>query len=97
MKSRVQFKFPTPKAWGSNFPPPGKTLMIKFPPPWDGKDVKCPGAGGGGMLKLRFDRYITYKSLKRGPLAELSTPKDQKPGDFGRNWILGNIGALQKY
>ena len=24
MKSRVQFKFPTPKAWGSNSPPPGR-------------------------------------------------------------------------
>ena len=25
--------------------------MIKFPPPWDGKDVKCPGAGGGGYVE----------------------------------------------
>ena len=49
MKSWVQFKFPT--SW--------KTLIIKFPPPRDGKGVKCPGfARGGGMLKLRFDRYI---------------------------------------
>ena len=23
--------------------------------------------------------------LKRGPLADLSIPKDQKPGDLGRN------------
>ena len=43
--------------------PPWKTLIIKFPPPRDGKSVKCPGyawggGGGGGMLKLRFDRYI---------------------------------------
>ena len=59
MKSRVQFKFPTP--W--------KTLIIKFPPPRDGKSVKCPGyarGGGGGMLKLRFDRYISSsKKIKR--------------------------------
>ena len=44
---------------GIKFPTPWKTLMIKFPPPRDGKGVKCPGyARGGGMLKLRFDRYI---------------------------------------
>ena len=47
-------KFPTP-CW--------KTLIIKFPPPRE-KGVKCPGyalegVGGEGMLKLRFDRYIT--------------------------------------
>ena len=63
MKSRVQFKFPTPNAWGSNSPPPWKTLIIKFPPPRDGKGVKCPGewgGGGGGVLKLRFDRYIFF-------------------------------------
>ena len=51
MKSRVQFKFPTPKAWGSNSPPPGR-LIIKFPPPRDGKGVKCPGyARGGGHVE----------------------------------------------
>ena len=47
---------------GIKFPFPWKTLVIKFPPPRDGKAVKCPGSapwGGGGMLKLRFDRYIT--------------------------------------
>ena len=41
MKSRLWFKFPT--AW--------KTLIFKFPPPQDGKGVKCPecaGRGGGG-------------------------------------------------
>ena len=40
-------------------PAPGKTKLIKFPPSWAGKDVKCPGYAGGGMLKLRFDWYIT--------------------------------------
>ena len=42
-KSRGQFKFPTPNAWESNFPTPWKTLIIKFPPPRDGKGVKCLG------------------------------------------------------
>ena len=41
---------------------PGKAKLIKFPPSRAGKDVKCPGyAGGGGIFKLRFDRYITYR------------------------------------
>ena len=40
-------------------PAPGKTKLIKFPPSRAGKDVKCPGYARGGMLKFRFDRYIT--------------------------------------
>ena len=44
---------------GIKFPTPWKTLVIKFPPPRDGKSVKCPGYARGGMLKLRFDQYIT--------------------------------------
>ena len=45
---------------GIKFPTLWKTLIIKFPPPQDGKGVKCLGyAGGGGMLKLWFDRYIS--------------------------------------
>ena len=53
---------------GIKFPTPWKTLIIKFPPPRDGKDVKCPGyAREGGMLKLRFDRYISlYTSTGTG-------------------------------
>ena len=41
-------------------PAPGKTKLIKFPPSRAGKDVKCPGYAreGGGVFKLRFDRYI---------------------------------------
>ena len=46
---------------GIKFPTPWKTLIIKFPPPWDGKGVKCPGYARGGMLKLRFDRYISHE------------------------------------
>ena len=31
-----------------------------------------------------------WTSLKRGPLADLSTPKDQKPGDQGKKtWRFG--------
>ena len=48
---------------GIKFPTPLKTLIIKFPSPWDGKGVKCPGYARGGMLKLRFDRYINLMSL----------------------------------
>ena len=45
-------------------PAPGKTKLIKFPPSRAGKDVKCPGMpGGGGMLKLRFDWYITILKI----------------------------------
>ena len=35
---------------GIKFHTPWKTLIIKFPPPWDGKGVKCPSyaPGGGG-------------------------------------------------
>ena len=43
---------------GIKFPTHWKTLIIKFPPPRDDKGVKCPGYARGGMLKLRFDRYI---------------------------------------
>ena len=58
MKSRVQFKFPTPNAKGSN-PHPLEDTDNQIPSCPDGKVVKCPGyARGGGMLKLRFDRYI---------------------------------------
>ena len=33
-------------------------MSIKFPPPWEGKAVKCQSMPGE-MLKLRFDRHIT--------------------------------------
>ena len=53
---------------GIKFPTPWKTLIIKFPPPRDGKGVKCPGyARGGGVLKLRFDRYISSVNDNQQP------------------------------
>ena len=49
-------------------------MGIKFPPPRDGKGVKCPGyARGGGMLKLRFDRYI--KQTKRKIISKFRSPQ----------------------
>ena len=54
MKSRLAIKFPTPNERSNACP--GKTKVIKFPPSWAGKDVKCPGYARGGMFKLRFDR-----------------------------------------
>ena len=32
-------------------PTPWKTLIIKFPPPRDGKGVKCPGYARGGDVE----------------------------------------------
>ena len=57
MRSRLAIKFPPPMS-SDQMPAPGKTKLIKFPPSWAGKDVKCPGCAGGGMFKLRFDGYI---------------------------------------
>ena len=39
-------------------PAPGKTKLIKFPPPGQEKTSNARGMPGGGMLKLRFDWYI---------------------------------------
>ena len=43
--------------------------MIKFPPSRVRKGIKCLGTprGGGGMLKLRFDWYITFTTLANQP------------------------------
>ena len=60
MRSRLAIKFPPPMS-SEQMPTPRKTKLIKFPPSRAGKDVKCPGYArgwGGGMFKLRFDRYI---------------------------------------
>ena len=53
MTSRIGIKFPTPYAWGSNSPPPGKL-----------KRSNARGMPGGGMLKLRFERYIKLPKRK---------------------------------
>ena len=57
--------------------------MIKFPPPRDGKGVKCPGyAWGGGMLKLRFDRYI----MEPQHLVLTLEPVDETPLSCTLTW-----------
>ena len=38
-------------------------MGIKFPIPGKVKTVKCPGYARGGMLKLRFDRYISRRNV----------------------------------
>ena len=40
---------------GIKFPTPWNTLIIKFPPPRDGKSVKCPGYARGGGACWSFD------------------------------------------
>ena len=70
---------------GIKFPTPWKTLIIKFTPPRDGKGVKCPGYARGGMLKLRFDRYITRLRtlLKRGTgKLKMGTKPNLNPSPF---------------
>ena len=52
MTSRLWIKFPTPYAWGSNSPPPGRLK-------WSNARGMPGGVGGGeGVLKLRFKWYI---------------------------------------
>ena len=50
---------------GIKFPTPWKTLMIKFPPPRDGK--------ASANRKLRFDRYI--KQTKRKIISKFRSPQ----------------------
>ena len=51
---------------GIKFPTPWKTLIIKFPPPRDGKGVKCPGyaRGGGGHVEASIwpIHYVNMQS-----------------------------------
>ena len=52
---------------GVQIPHPWKTLIIKFPPPRDNKDVKCPGcAPGGGGGCWSFDLTDTLLSTNTG-------------------------------
>ena len=47
-------------------PAPGKIKLIKFPPPGQEKTSNARGMpGGGGMLKLRFDWYITMQRFNK--------------------------------
>ena len=46
-------------------PAPGKIKLIKFPPPGQEKTSNAWGMPGGGMLKLRFDWYISARKSAR--------------------------------
>ena len=63
MRSRVQFKYSPPLTHGDQIPHPLLEDSDNQIPSSPGKRCQMPGgclgAGGGGMLKLRFDRYIT--------------------------------------
>ena len=48
---------------GIKFPTPWKTLIIKFPPPRDGKGVKCPGYARGGAC-WSFDLTGTLRGTR---------------------------------
>ena len=61
----MQFKFPTPKEWGSNSPPPGRLWSSNSLLPGTAKVSNARGMPGGGMLKLRFDRYINTKKTNQ--------------------------------
>ena len=60
---------------GIKFPTPWKTLIIKFPPPRDGKGVKCPGYApgmpGGGHVEASIwpihnnDRFCNAYSVDK--------------------------------
>ena len=55
---------------GIKFPTPWKTLIIKFPPPRDGKGVKCPGyaLGGGGHVEASIwpiHKFICCRHCRR--------------------------------
>ena len=65
-------QIPHPLCMGVKFSTPRKTLIINFPSPRDGKGVKCPE---GGMLKLRFDRYISTKV--KSVLTEIHSDKNK--------------------
>ena len=72
MTSRLGFKFPTLYAWVSNSLSPGKQ--------WRQVPGICPGSWGegGGVLKLRFDRYISVQCFGAVICLYLSTRYSNK-------------------
>ena len=54
-----------PLSMGIKFPTPWNTLIIKFPPPRDGKGVKCPGYARGGEGHVEASIWpIHYHEIK---------------------------------
>ena len=55
-----------PLTHGDQIPHPWKTLIIKFPPPPDGKGVKCLGnARGGGCCRYITGMFIMERDFKK--------------------------------
>ena len=73
------------------FPTPWKTLIIKFPPPRD-SPCQMPGVCPGGMLKLRFDRYIT--SCWRCDIRDLNATFIRHRTNFLTGWKFVRLGVL---
>ena len=71
------------QGWSSNSPPPGR-LMVKFPPPRDGKGVKCTGyARGGGCWSFDLtDALLNCNNTKDNFLHE----PEKINFKFHRNW-----------
>ena len=60
MKSRVQFKFSTPKAWGSNSPPPGRLWLSNSLLP---RTAKVSNTGGGEVEALIWPIHFVHQNL----------------------------------
>lgn len=66
-------------------------MSIKFPPPWQGKDVKCQGMPGE-ILKLRFHlppattRELQYKAFEKSRGALESKQKHDGLVDLTKHW-----------
>ena len=70
---------------------PEDYMSIKFPPPWQGKDVKCQGMPGE-ILKLRFHlppattRELQYKAFEKSRGALESKQKHDGLVDLTKHW-----------
>ena len=66
-------------------------MSIKFPPPWQGKGVKCQGMPGE-ILKLRFHlppattRELQYKALEKSRGALESKQKHDGLVHLTKHW-----------
>ena len=75
MKSRVEFKFPTSKAWGSNSPPPGRLWWSNSLLPGTAKVSNARGMPGGGAC-WSFDLTDTLPAIKSAqtPISSRKAP-----------------------
>ena len=57
--------------------------------------VKCPGGCPGGMLKLRFDRYITFSHFSgKASAGAPDTRDDETPRRQEPLWLLLGVDCL---